>query len=616
MKLSDYIIHFLADRGVKKIFVVTGGACAHIVDSIGQVSKIRDIDYVCVQHEQAGAMAAEAYSRTTGVPGVAVATSGPGAVNLISGICCAYFDSIPALFLCGQVNISELKGESGVRQIGFQETDIVGMVQSITKYAHLVTEPEKIRYHLEKAFFEAEHGRPGPVLLDIPMNVQHSDVNPETLEGFIPPDAAVTTPHDTLTAQIREVITLLQQAERPVIIAGGGIKFAKAKKEFREVVEMLSVPVATSWSALDLIGHDDPLCIGQYGVYGNRGTNFCVQNADVIIAIGSRLDTRQTGGQGQTFARGAKKVIVDIDANELFKERHIPTRVKPDVAIHADAKDFLIALRAALPGVQLQSFALWKAHCQEWIKKYPAVLPEWHQHQGSVNAYAFVKTLAEELAETDIIIPDEGGNLVWTMQAFEVKDGQQLFSAFAHSPMGYALPAAIGAAFGTDKQKRIICIDGDGGFQLNIQELQTIRNYDLPIKMFILNNRGMAIMKQFQEVYFEGRYEASGRGYSWPNFARVAEAYGIPALTVYNHDDMRAKIQNALHMNGPVLCDVMVDPAQKLIPKLIADRDAEGRYISKPLEDMAPFLPREEFYANMLIEPLEGRGEKKSSEIN
>ncbi|MBI4098420.1 MAG: thiamine pyrophosphate-binding protein [Candidatus Magasanikbacteria bacterium] len=614
MKLSDYIVHFLADRGVKKIFVVTGGACAHIVDSIGQVSKVRDIDYVCVQHEQAGAMAAEAYSRTTGVPGVAVATSGPGAVNLISGICCAWFDSIPALFICGQVNVSELKGESGVRQIGFQETDIVGMVETITKYAYLVTEPEKIRYHLEKAFYEAEHGRPGPVLLDIPMNVQHSEINPDTLEGFSPPLTAQTAGNDTLSVRSQEVIALLQQAKRPVIIAGGGIKFAKARKEFKEIAVRLSVPIATSWSALDLIGHDDPLCIGQYGVYGNRGTNFCVQNADLIIAIGSRLDTRQTGGQGQTFARGAKKVIVDIDENELFKERLIATRVKPDIAIHADAKDFLVAFGNALAGVSLPDFASWKNQCVTWRTKYPAVLPEWYTQEGSVNAYAFVKTLAEELAETDVIIPDEGGNLVWTMQAFEIKDGQQLFSAFAHSPMGYALPAAMGAAFGTGK--RIICIDGDGGFQLNIQELQTIRNYDLPIKMFILNNRGMAIMKQFQEVYFDARYEASGRGYSWPNFARVAEAYGIPAMTVYNHDEMRAKIQNALHMNGPVLCDVMVDPAQKLIPKLVADRDAEGRYISKPLEDMAPFLPRDEFNANMIIEPLEGRGEKKSSEIN
>ncbi|MEK7084694.1 MAG: thiamine pyrophosphate-dependent enzyme, partial [Patescibacteria group bacterium] len=287
-----------------------------------------------------------------------------------------------------------------------------------------------------------------------------------------------------------------------------------------------------------------------------------------------------------------------------------------DVPILADAKDFINALFGALPEIRVPDLTEWKTYYANLKTRYPSVLPEYYAQKGTVNSYAFIETLSQELGEGDIIIPDQGGNLTWTMQAFGVKEGQQLFSTFGNSPMGYALPAAIGAAFGTDRKKRIICIDGDGGFQLNIQELQTVRFHDLPIKMFILNNHGYGIIKQFQEIYFDARYEATGRGYSTPDFIRVAAAYGIPGITIANHDEMRAGIQNVLHMNGPVLCDVLLDPGQKLVPKLVADRLPDGRYISKPLEDMAPFLPREEFYANMLIEPLEGRGEKKSSEIN
>ena len=615
MKLSDYIIHFLADRGVKKIFLVTGGACAHIVDSIGTVRQTRDIDYVCVQHEQAGAMAAEAYARVTGVPGVVVVTSGPGATNLLTGICCAWFDSIPCIYLSGQVNMHETKGTTGVRQLGFQETEIVDIVKPVTKLAYQVTDPNDIRRALEEATYISMSGRPGPVLLDIPLNIQHADIDPESIPRYAPEPLALT-PQDRLEKQIDEVVALINTSKRPVIIAGGGIKLGHAVAEFRQLVDALGIPVIASWSGIDILPHNPPLYVEQYGVYGNRAANFVVQNADLVIAVGSRLDTRQTSAQGQTFARGAKKVVVDIDEKELYKSNILSHRIHADVPILADAKNFLQAMQSALPKTRVPDITEWKNYCAVLKAKYPTVLPEYYAQTGSVNSYAFIETLSRELGANDVIIPDQGGNLTWTMQAFHVQEGQQLFSTLGNSPMGYALPAAIGAAFGTESKKRVICIDGDGGFQMNIQELQTVKFHDLPIKMFILNNHGYGIIKQFQEIYFEARYEATGRGYSSPDFLRVSEAYGIPAISITNHDEMRAKIQTVLHMNGPVLCDVLLDPAQKLVPKLVADRTPDGRYISKPLEDMAPFLPRDEFNANMLIEPLEGRGEKKSSEIN
>lgn len=609
MKLTDYLAQYLVNQNVKHVFLIIGGACAHIVDSLGKTPQLK---YICMQHEQAAAMAAEAYARVTENLGVAVVTSGPGATNLITGLCCAWFDSIPCIFISGQVNLNETKGNKEIRQLGFQETDIVDIVRPITKFAQMITDPQEIKYCLEKAAYVARSGRPGPVLLDIPLNVQHADIDPGTLKGFDHQEVDRPTSVARLKKQVAQTRTLLAESSRPVILAGGGIKLGRAEKSFRQLVNKLRVPVLATWSGIDILPHDHPLYCGQIGVYGARGANFAIQNSDLLISIGSRLDTRQTSGQPHTFAREAKKVVVDIDEAELNKGC-----VKADVGIPADAKEFIIEFLAQRPQFNKPDFTLWLKRCQDWKRKYPAVLPEYYKQKGSVNAYVFIKTLAEELNKDDIIIADEGGNLTWTIQTFEVKEGQRLFSAMGNSPMGYAFPASIGAWFAAP-DRRIICIDGDGGFQVNIQELQTVVHYNVPIKIFILNNASYGIIKQFQETYFRGRYEASTKkfGYSCPDFVKVAKAYGLKTERIKSHAELRARIRGVLHTPGPVLCDVKIAEGQKMIPKLIAFQHKDGRYISKPIEDQVPFLPREEFLQNMIVKPLEEITTEKSEEIN
>lgn len=609
MKLTDYLADYISNLGVKDVFLITGGACAHIVDSIG---RNKNLEYFCFQHEQGLAMAAEAYARVTKNLGVGIATSGPGATNLITGLCGAWFDSIPCLFITGQVNLFETKGDTGVRQLGFQETDIVEMVKPVTKYAVLVSEPSEIKYHLDKAVYLAKIGRPGPVLLDLPMNIQHAEINPQELKNFIPPLEPDTS--KAIKSIVADVVNLFSSARRPVILAGGGIKLAKAEKEFLAMVEMMGVPVVTSWSGVDILPHDNQSHFKEIGVYGNRAANFIVQNSDFILSIGSRLDTRQTGGQPKTFARGAKKIIVDIDKAELNKNW-----VKPDLAIESDAKlfinEFMLAVKQS--GIRVD-ISEWIARCWKWREKYPTVLAKYYEETDYVNPYVFTKTLSKVLKINDIIIADQGGNLTWTMQSFDVKAGQKLFSTFGNSPMGYALPASIGACIANNKQD-VICIEGDGGMQMNIQELQTIFNYQLPIKIFIYNNHGYGIIKQFQEIYFEGRYFATDirHGYSWPDFIKVAEAYGLKTAKIINHDNLENKIKEVLAIPGPVVCDVLLRGDQKLMPKLVARKTLEGKYISKPIEDMSPFLSRKEFRDNMIVKPVDEDEEKTdSSEIN
>lgn len=616
MKLTDYVAQYLVDRGVKKVFLLTGGACAHIVDSLG---KNPGIEYVCMQHEQAAAMAADAYSRVTKNIGVAVATSGPGATNLITGVCCSYFDSIPTLMITGQVNLWETKGDKKTRQIGFQETDIINIIRSITKFSVLVKDPNKIRYYLDKAIYIAKSGRPGPVWLDIHMNVQHAEINPKELEIFSPLEVFDPVKSATrklaLDTSIVSIIGRIRFSKRPIIIAGAGIKLGRAESEFLKLIDKLRIPIVSSWSGIDIIPYDHPLYIGQIGVYGSRAANFAIQNSDLLLSLGSRLDTRQTGGQPKTFAREAVKIVVDIDESELNKEW-----VAADVPINADVKDFLTELNSVLATgtAHCPDLTDWLSLCHKWKEKYPAVLPEYKDQQGSVNPYIFIEKLSEKLPTNSTITIDNGGISVWSIQSLRLKKGQRVITAFGHAPMGYALPAAIGAAF-AEPTSNIICIIGDGGLQLAIQELQTIKNYKLPIKILILNNNSYGIIKQFQEVYFEGRYEATVKktGYTAPNFIKIARAYGINAERITSHAQIDKKLNKILSAKGPVICEVRLDEAQKLIPKLIAIRTPDGKYISKPIEDMAPLLPRDEFKANMIIAPLSDENEKdESNEAN
>lgn len=596
-KLSDYVIDFVVSLGTKHVFVVTGGAIAHVVDALGRrADEKKDINYVCVQHEQAGAMAAEIYSRLGPGIGVAVATSGPGATNLITGICGCWFDSIPTLFITGQVNIGESVEsiKTKPRQVGFQETDIVSIVKPITKYATQVKDPSRIKYELEKAIFIAKSGRPGPVLVDLPVDIQIADINANALPGFDPSELMQVSACDSdeaITQKILNTIDLINKSGRPIILLGGGIRISGAEKEAMELVEKLGFPVVVSWSGFDLIPHDHPQFVGHIGVYGHRGANFSVQNSDFLLSIGSRLDTRQTGGRVDTFAREAKSAMVDIDLNELQKNRGFT----PTIAVCSDAGKFLQLFLKEISRVNKKNVTEWLERCKNLYKKYSAVLPE-YKNQPTINAYTFIKALSDASNSGEIIISNEGGNLVWTMQAWEIKDGQRLISTFGNSPMGYAFPAAIGAAFALPG-KQIICIDGDGGFQPNIQELQTLFHYKLPVKIFILNNRTMGIINQFQELYFEDRhYAAAPEGnYTMPDFVKVAKAYGIEAFSIDKPSEIDSAIKKVFDYNGPILCNVLIDVNQKLNPKLI---------FGNPIEDMYPYLPNEEFNSNMIIKPL------------
>ena len=591
MKLSDYVIKYLASRKVRHVFLITGGAVAHLVDSF---RKVKGITYICNQHEQASAMAAESYSRLTKNIGVAMATSGPGATNLITGICCAWFDSIPNLYITGQVNTNESKGNTKVRQVGFQETDIVNIIKPITKLAIQVTDPKKIKYYLDKSFYIAKSGRPGPVLLDIPMNIQQAEINPAKLQVFaVPKEYSVRDNAVVLKKKVSIAFKLIVKARRPVIVVGGGVKLANAQKEVKEFIKKTGFPTVTSWSGFDVVPFNHPLLVGQYGVYGNRGANFAVQNSDLIISIGSRLDTRQTGGRPDTFAREAKKIVVDIDQAELDKRRGLV----PDIAICSDAKRFLAIINKELNGFHSSVTVDWLKRAKIWKTKYPACLPEYYKQKSSVNPYVFAKILSSELKRDAVIIPDDGGNLTWTMQSFEIKDGQTLFSAFGNSPMGYSVAAGIGAAFAVNNKRPVVSIIGDGSMQMNIQELQTIFHYQVPVKVFILNNHSYGIIKQFQDMWFEGRHIASSpeSGYSPPDFIKVAKAYGLKSVSIKNHQELQKKIKEVLKFRGPVICDVLLKSDQKLTPKL---------EFGKPIEDLSPYLSRKEFLANMLIKPL------------
>ena len=592
MKVCDYIIDYLVKRGVRHVFGIIGGACAFMVDAIG---RRKDIEFVCFQHEQAAAMAADAYARVTKNIGVTMVTSGPGATNLLTGTCCAWFDSVPVLNISGQVNTWEsttAPGCSNVRQVGFQETNIIPMIKSITKYAAFVKDPESVEINLDLAFYHACFGRPGPVWLDIPMNVQKAEMDSKISFSFDPSMSVTVHDHDKdwkldVLGKIGQLTELINQAKRPVIIIGGGIKNSDTIDQARRFVSQLSCPVVTTWSGFGIMPHNYPLYIGPYGVYGHRAANFAVQNSDLLIALGSRLDTRQTGGNLKGFAPKAKKVMIDIDPAELGKKRG----VEIDLAIETDLRIFFQKWFEFQPDFRWAGNLNWIKLIEGWKKKYPICLPEYYDQPQAVNPYVFIETLSQVVADGATVVTDCGGNLIWTMQAWEPKLNHNVFSAMGNSPMGYSMAGAIGASIGLGK-KSVICIIGDGGMQVNIQELQTIKHYQIPLKIFILNSKSYAIVRNFQDEVFEGRHFGvdSANGYSCPDFQQVARAYGITALSINNHWRLAENISQILRITGPVVCDVQVLENQPLIPKA---------QFGNPLENMAPFLPPEEIAANM-----------------
>ena len=578
MKLSDYVAEFLAKQ-TKYIFVGNGGCVIHILDSIDKTPGLKNIP---CENEQGAAIAAEAYSRVTRNLGVAIATSGPGMINLMQGIACAYFDAIPTLYISGAPPTHHLKGDRKIRQMGFQEMDVVGIVKPITKYAVLLKDPKRIRYELEKLLYMATEGNPGPVFLDLPDDLQRADINPKELERFAPEKQKQVNGLETM---IDNMLTLVKEADRPVIIVGGGVKIRRAEEAINTFIKKSGIPFATTWSTIDLFLDDTPNLIGNFGISSNRAGNFAVQNADLIISLGSRLDTHQTGSNPASFAPRAKKIVINIDNEELNKNNGMNI----DIKIHCDLKIFLPILNSKI--INTRDLTSWRERIQGWRLKYPVCCPEYYHQEGKVNPYVFMNELSKETKEGDIIITDAGGTLTWTMQAYKIRTPQMLFSAFNHSPMGYALPASIGAQYAAPK-KQVICIIGDGGMQMNIQELETIVYNNLPIKIFLINNGEYGIIKQTQDTWMNSKYVASdpNSGLGFPDFQKVANAYEIETAEINNHKELNKVIKNVLEYKGPILCDVKLRHGEQILPKLVFGR---------PIEDLAPLLPREEFEANM-----------------
>jgi len=538
-------------------------------------------------------MMADAYSRVSKGFGATMVTSGPGAQNLITGIACSWFDSVPVIHISGQVNSFELsstnKTTKKVRQVGFQETDIVSIVRPITKFAYQLKKPSEIKYALEKAFYLSNEGRPGPVLIDIPMNLQREKINLNKIKSFVAPKIKF---NKKIVYQINKIKFLIEKSKRPILIFGGGIRMSKAMNEVEKFLKKIDIPIVTTWSGLDTVDYKNKNYIGSIGVYGSRAANFAVQNSDLIINFGSRLDTRITGGKPSTFARSAKIVSIDIDKYELNKKRGLNIYLK----INQDIKIFLSIFNLKSKKFKFSASYEWKKICWEWKLKYPNVQSIYYKQRKYVNPYCFIEILSNKLNKKDIIIADDGGHLTWTMQAFKVKKGQRVFSAFGNSPMGYAFPAALGAAI-AEKNKRVICIDGDGSIQINIQELQTMVVNKLPIKLFVINNSGYGIIKQFQELYLEKRYEASipAKGVTNPNFKKISNAYGINYSEIKNNKDISRALDKILNSKKPEFVNVIINQNQKIIPKL---------QFGKPIEDISPLLPRSEFKKNMIIPSL------------
>ena len=588
MKLSDYVAEFLAAQGIRHVFAITSGASIHLIHSIADRD---DIDFVCPHHEQAGAMAADAYSRVTGNLGAALATSGPGATNMITGICCAWFDSVPVLYITGQVATFRRRGETGVRQMGFQETQIVDMVRPVTKHVSQLMDPQHIRYELEKAVHIAREGRPGPVVVDIPDDLQRSDIDPEKLEGFTPP----TKPSSNLDleAQVRRCVRLIASAERPVLVIGWGVRLAGAVDVVLKLADKLGFPVLPSWAAMDMFPENHPLLVGSFGTHGTRYGNFTVQNADLVLAIGARLSTRETGSPVTSWACSANTIIVDIDQSELDKFSYFGKSI--DEPICADADKFARLLNDQLDGVSLKSIDAWWQRVSSWIERYP-VCPEGFEQQTPVNPYVFVRALADEAPVDEHIFAATGCAIAWIMQAFQFKLGQRLFHAFNNTPMGYALPAAIGGCLALGG-KPVTCIEGDGSLMLNLQELATIKRHRLPVRLFVVNNSGYSMVKQTQDQWLGADYHATSYegGLDFPDFSLVAQSFDIPAVRIEKNSDVEQVVAKVLESDGPILCDVVIPPEHHVVPQC--------RY-GRPIEDAEPLLEREEFLENMIVEPM------------
>lgn len=599
MKLSDYVIQYLEQLGENHMFMLPGGGAMHLNDSLGKSKKIQ---YVVCLHEQACAVAAEAYARVTNKPGLLMVTTGPGGTNAITGVAAAYVESTPMIVLSGQVKRADMINGQGIRQQGMQELDIISIVKPVTKYAALVTEPESIRYHLDRAVYEATTGRKGPVWLDIPLDVQAIQIEEDKLAGWQPEQAdkeILKKQEELLEQQVLNVIDCLNQAERPVILAGNGIRLSGGTDAFYQLVKELQVPVLTTWNGIDLIEDTHPLFFGRPGGMGQRYANFVQQNSDFFLSVGARMNLLQTGYNFDGFARAAYKIMVDIDENELHK-----TNVRPDLAVCADAKHFIEVLLKHKDKIKRKDYSGWISYANRVKQKYPVVTGEAWNQKELVNTYALLDTITEQMQPEDIYVSGSSGTCIdVSMQTFRVKKGQRVFSTKGLASMGFGVPATIGACLAGNR-RRTVCVNGDGGFQMNIQELETIHRLNLPIKIFVLNNQGYAQIHATQKNIFGGHYVACDEesNLTLSPVSDVAKAYRLKTVQIYHNSELEEKVQEVLEYEGPVICEVMVPIELSALPKQVSYKRQDGQMESLPLEYMNPMLPEEEMRENMLIE--------------
>jgi len=607
MKLSDYVLKFVADLGITNVFLVTGGGAMHLNQSLATETRITPI---CNSHEQASAICAEGYAKASHGLGVCMVTTGPGGTNAVTGVAGAWLDSTPTLFLSGQVKRPDRMFDAatgkplGMRQLGVQEVDICAIVGPITKYAATVLEPNDIRYHLEKAVYLAMHGRPGPVWIDIPLDVQAAPIDETQLRGFDPNEYAhADFIHGTanVPAEVQHVIEAFNACERPLLFAGNGIRLAGAEAEFEELRKLLGVPTVATWCAADLVPSDDPTYVGRPGSVAARGANFALQNCDFLLAIGVRLDFAITGYAPHNLAREAYKIAVDIDAAELGKLH--PFLQQP---VCADAKAFLTELLKHKDKLKPRSIQAWLDRCADWKTRYPVVTDEHRKPEGLVSIFNLAEVLGNEVKPEDrLVVGNSGSGIEIYLLACPTLHSQRLYHTAGLGSMGYAIPMAIAVAI-ANPGREVIAVDGDGGFMFNIQELETIHRLQLPIKFFVLNNDGYSSIRASQAAYFGKASIGADKntGMTIPDLSKVGASYGLGTYVIHDQTHLRDEVRKVLKMNGPVLCDVNVLPDEVRAPRLQSYQKPDGSFVSKPLEDLFPFLPREEFLANMIVKPL------------
>lgn len=584
IKVSDYIIKRL-EQEVKHIFTIPGGGCIHLVDSLGK----SNIEVIANLHEQGSGICAEAYSQYTNNLGVALVTTGPGGTNAITPISSAWLDSIPLLILAGQVQKKDMVGDKQIRQLGFQEINLVKITEGITKYSVTIYNPNDVPYELEKAIHLAKSGRPGPVVIEIPLDVQAS---------YIEENHNVYFENKKLYQfDIKKAIELINNSERPIILAGNGVRLSGGLDAFLSFIDATKIPVLLTWKSLDFLSEDHELYVGRPGGVASRGANFNQQNSDLIICLGARLDHGQIAYQSKYFAHHAKKIIVDIDLNEINKHG-----IEIDYKAAIDCKEFLVEMLNHIDKISINTKE-WIIHCKNSYEKYPICLPEYYNQKNFVNNYVFIEELSKSLPENSLIVPGSSGACSEvTMQAIKIKNKTRIFNSEGLGSMGFGVPAAIGACIAADK-KETICIDGDGGFVMNMQELELVHRYNLPIKFFILNNDGYGSIKTTQTNHFAGKLVASdpGSGLTLPDISKVAKTFNIPHLKIHDNDMLCSLIDKVLDTSGPLIIEVMIDPNHRTAPKASVYKTKDGLFATRPMEDMQPILSREEFLENMLV---------------